>query len=968
MFKKTLISLAVASTLGLTGCWDDGGPTNKNANPNYKIVDTSIDASVVRPIFDPNPLSPTLAVPPHFDLLLLLGATQSADYDFTGLSSGTSPADDAINRLSGFSTTGAFNIPFNGELDPSTVIKGATVHLIALNVAPTIASAPDALPAINPTQIIQADPVSPNQPNYRVEVISLDGGTNNAIRVVPLEPLAEGQKYLVLVGSGVQGANGKNIDRSVQAANLADGTLGNPALANVKSLLQGLNTLGNGILASSGQSAALAYTFTTNQDTDVLRAMTSPFAYLPALGQKIGFTAQLKAVRDNYPGLNFSQLTPKLQELGGKAAALAAGELDPSTLTAQELMAITALGNVQTTLFGEPDADGDLPTPSPLQIAIGSEVSKGNMHLPQPRPSFFFSPDPAVDLATIAGLAPADPQNTPISEWNPIYAAATQVRVSQGAITLPYYQSLPGAEGRGIVDGHWIGSTSLETSLNDALVGEGNTIFRFLRDIDGALNVNGNFPFPQQKGNVTVPVVVYHPATGPARPDTCVDANSPNGVTIFQHGITVDRSVSMLPGILIANQACQAVVAIDQPLHGLAGATTGRVAGLTELDAESLIEDVEAVITLLSQDPVGNARAIGALTSLINADYIGERHFNFTADAALNPVAAATANVSSGSLFINPLNMLNSRDNVRQSIVDLLNVSASVGTFTIDGTSGAFADVPVHFVGHSLGGIAGTGFAALSNNGDLRAAYPVEPQPFFPQLDTVVLRDTSGQVTRLIENSPAFSGQILGGLAAQGVTQGSSDFENFFYIFQSVVDAGDPVSFAKDLGSSTTNILISEVIGDNTVPNEANINPLGSALSAPLAGTEPLMALIDLGAGGTALSSSGDELNLVTSSSLVNEGALPAASFFAGANPCTQANHGTFVGPIVPNAACPGSVANTSAAFAEMVRQTVLAILGLPVLQVTGATPADQPNLTVLGTSDTVENALDQDKVVQQLP
>lgn len=119
-------------------------------------------------------------------------------------------------------------------------------------------------------------------------------------------------------------------------------------------------------------------------------------------------------------------------------------------------------------------------------------------------------------------------------------------------------------------------------------------------------------------------------------------------------------------------------------------------------------------------------------------------------------------------------------------------------------------------------------------------------------------------MTRLIENSPSFSAPVLGGLADAGVSQGSGDFENFFYVFQSIVDAGDPVSFAKSLGESTDNLLVTEVIGDTTVPNEANVNPLGSAFSAPLAGTEPLMALLDLGAGGSLLSD-GADLNLLQS-------------------------------------------------------------------------------------------------------
>lgn len=970
MFKKTLISVAVASTLGLTGCFSEGG-AGSNADPDYKIEDTTIDTSLVRPVYNPNPLAEEAAFPINSDLILLLGATQSANYDFTGLSTGSSPADDAVNRLSGFSTSGAFSLKFDGALNPASVMANATVFLVPLNVAPAIATAPDALPNTNPASIVATDPFGQGlteenalvQPNYRADVVDLDGGTNNAIRIVPLEPLEEGQKYLVIVSDNVVGADGQPITRSVQDVALADGTLGNPALGNVKTLLGTLDKLGNGFLTAmnTGSKSALSYSFTTNSDTDVLRAMMAPGAFGSALGQKIGFNAQLKAVRDAYNGsdveesdkLNFSELTAKLSELGKKAEAIQGGTLDPATLPAAEIAAITRLV-----------ALADITTSEAIGNAIGAEVGD-TLHLPVPRPSYFSKPTSASDLATIESLAAQDPNNL-------IVLAASQVQVSQGAIALPYYQSLPGADGTGISTGSWEGSTSLEADLSESLE-PGVDTFRFLRDIDGKLNVNGYFPFPERKATTTVPVVIFHPVLDgtAAQPQSCApDATKPNGVTIFQHGITVDRSVSMLPAILLAQSACQTVVAIDQPLHGLAGATTGRVPGLEPLDADTLTATVNQV---LMAPGVAGSPLEAQLNALINADYIGERHFGFTANDQQQPVEADDlANVSSGSLFINPLNMLNNRDNLRQGVVDLLNVAASVQTFDIDGdftTQGDLADVPVHFVVHSLGGISGTTFASLVNdpilNDMLNDIYDTPDSPLarfdFPTLSTVVLHNTGGQVTRLIENSPAFSTPILGGLSAAGVNQGSADFESFFYVFQSVVDATDPVNFAEDLGASTSNILISEVIGDSTVPNEANVNPLGNAFPAPLASTEPLMALIDLGASGGTLAD-GAGLSLVQTGSMANGGALPAASFFAGDNPCAEANHRTFIGPATPanpeDLQCPGGT-NTIPAFSEMVRQTILAISGAPVLATLPTGPAD---LSVLGTSDTLENALDQDQ------
>ncbi|WP_300498858.1 MECDP-synthase [Marinobacter sp.] len=956
MFKKTLISLAVASSVGLTGCFDSAGSGSSNANPDYKIEDTTIDRSLVRPIYDPNPLSADPQFPINSDLILLLGATQSANYDFTGLSTGDTPADDAVNRLSGFSTSGAFSLKFDGELNPASVMANATVFLVPLKVPPAVASVPEALPNTNPSGINPADPflLDPSlQPNFRADVVSLDDGANNAIRIVPLEPLMEGQKYLVVISDDVRGANGKPVARAVQDVALADGTLGNPALGNVKSLLQSLDALGNGFLTamSTGSESALSYSFTTNSDTDVLRAMMAPAAFGTALGQKVGFTAQLKAVRDNFPTLNFSQLTAKLSELGQKAAAVQGGDLDISTLPAAEIAAITRLGEL-----------GAITTPANIESAITAEVGD-SLHLPVPRPSYFSAPTSASDLATIQGLAAQDANN-------PIVLAASQVQVSQGAIALPYFQSLPGSDGSALSTGSFQGSTSLEAGISESLE-PGVDTFRFLRDIDGALNVNGYFPFPEQKATTTVPVVAFHPATDASRPATCIDPDVPNGVTIFQHGITVDRSVSMLPGILLANQSCQAVIAIDQPLHGLASAPAGRLPGLTPLSEAALTTEIN---TILDNGGTGNATLDAQLNALISADYIGERHFNYTANAQQQPVSADLADVESGSLFINPSNMLNNRDNLRQGVVDLLNVAASVQTMGINGlpSSGDLAGLDVHFVGHSLGGISGTTFASLVNDPTLNATvngiYQSPGSPLngfeFRPLSTVVLHNTGGQVTRLIENSPAFSAPIIGGLAAAGVNQGSANFESFMYVFQSVVDATDPVNFAEGLGGSTTNILLSEVVGDTTVPNEANVNPLGQAFSAPLASTEPLMALIDLGAGGGTLAD-GAGLSLVQTGSAANEGALPAASFFTGTNPCTNANHGTFVGPATPpnpdDLQCPGG-SNTIPAFSEMVRQTILAIAGAPVLLTTGPDPEDAANLSVLGESDTLESALDQDQ------
>ena len=102
------------------------------------------------------------------------------------------------NDLSGFSTSGAFTLKFDGSLNPVSVQAGATVFLLPVNVADAVEGVPEALPNTNPSGIIQSNPFDLAAiPNFRADVVSVDGGSDNAIRIVPLEPLAEGQKYLV---------------------------------------------------------------------------------------------------------------------------------------------------------------------------------------------------------------------------------------------------------------------------------------------------------------------------------------------------------------------------------------------------------------------------------------------------------------------------------------------------------------------------------------------------------------------------------------------------------------------------------------------------------------------------------------------------------------------------------------------------------------------------------------------------
>jgi len=937
MYKKTLLSLAVASTLTLTGCLDEGS-NNKNGDPDYKITDTNFDSSLTRPLFNPNILTDSDTVmPTNYDLLLLLGTT-AADYDFTGLTSGTDPASNALNDLDGHSTSGQFDIEFNNSLNPATVLKNQTVFVVPLVTEPISPSFDQAIPkAVDPSNIdldgssgVTGAPfdlavfADPTKLNVRVEVIDINGGTDNAIRVTPLLPLPAETKFLVFMTDGILGTDGRAIGESKDYTYFKEGNAPS-ALAAVTGVVQGHDGLANAFVAASEQilgaaipnNVVMSHFFTTTNPTAVMDAMASPVTAFTKTGQQVVLLSGLQVVKDESTNPN-ATAGDHFANLGAAVADITANPGAPQTELGQKVAAAIGPYLLDPTLAA--------------QVVGGAFAGGGFKSMPIPRASHFYQTNNAATLTAFAGLDDA----------NLLKQAATTVKVSEGAITLPYYSPLPeGADGTNLITGMWRGDTNLETTLNGVITTLQGTYpdlpnFSFLRDADNTFNVTYSQPFALEIATVTVPVTITHPITTAGYP---CNASGITNVAIFQHGITADRSVSLIPAVNLAASGCIATIAMDQPLHGLGGSTVGLVPGLD----------------VLTQEDIAGSPVDGA-------DYIGERHFMFNdTSGTLTPeLQTDITNVSSGSLAINLKSLQTTRDSLRQAAMDLLNLNSSIVTFNIDGVPNALAGLPVHFIGHSLGGIAGTPYAAINNNATVRGAYaalaPDITEPFFKTLESVSLMNTGGQLTKLAESSSVFSGAVLGGLAANSVNQGSSTFESFMLLWQGTVDSIDPVNYGIDLGSTTPKILMSEVLNDLRVPNEANVNPLENALSAPLAGTEPLMALVDIGLGGTNLSD-GTGLGIIDSDTAPSAGLTGAqASFFANSNPCTDANHITFITPQTPPSAtdtiCPNG-SDTSAAFAEMITE-VTTLIAAGVVPVTANGPA------LLGKSTTIESALDQ--------
>jgi hypothetical protein len=275
-------------------------------------------------------------------------------------------------------------------------------------------------------------------------------------------------------------------------------------------------------------------------------------------------------------------------------------------------------------------------------------------------------------------------------------------------------------------------------------------------------------PLPVPTATLQVPVLVSVPNAASAFGAVSPTAGWP--VLIFQHGITRNREdlfavADSFADHGITNQTDPLYAAGANPLYaGLGLPASGSIERTFDLDVVNN--------TTLAPGP----------------------------DGLIDP---------SGSHFINLTSLLTARDNLREGVADLITLARSLPHMSL-GAAGV-NPAAIHYLGHSLGGIVGATFMGV-----IPAA----------QVGTATLAMPGGEVAQLLRDSPTFAPVINAGLAAQGLQQGTTLYEQFFRDAQTVVDAGDPINF---IALATTNhpIHVIQVVGsatslpDQVVPNSA---------------------------------------------------------------------------------------------------------------------------------------------------
>ena len=271
-------------------------------------------------------------------------------------------------------------------------------------------------------------------------------------------------------------------------------------------------------------------------------------------------------------------------------------------------------------------------------------------------------------------------------------------------------------------------------------------------------------PLPVATATIPIPVFV----TVPNAASTGGGVKPAGGwpAIIFQHGLTRDR----IDAVGIADSAADfgnyVVVSIDLPLHGIPGPTAS--------DGAFYQAGRERTFDL---DLVNN----GTLAS-------GN-------DGKIDP---------SGVHFVNVSAPIVTRDNLRQAAVDLLALARSLPDLDLDGDGTADINpTRIHYVGHSLGGIVGGVFLGTAGAAEVR---------------TGELANPGGGVAQTIFDSPAFGPRVKQGLAAQGIAENSTIYNQFIRDAQTIVDAGDPVNYIASAGSARP-LLLFQVVGGGTLPD-----------------------------------------------------------------------------------------------------------------------------------------------------
>ena len=272
----------------------------------------------------------------------------------------------------------------------------------------------------------------------------------------------------------------------------------------------------------------------------------------------------------------------------------------------------------------------------------------------------------------------------------------------------------------------------------------------------------------------------------------------------------------------------------------------------------------------LALGQIGAGMAAGKKVAIVVIDHPlhGERGF------ALSGSMATVTTSDNPTPYLNLGYLTVARDNLKQSVADLLGLRLAVGLANGNNQIGSAGNLKVHFLGHSLGAITGVNLLAVAN----QTTGSTQADALF-KFDTGGLAMPGGGIAPLLLNSPSFGPSIKMGVLTSGspalkagftayapncktaaatcfvneflpsldaATQAgaASTLQSYTFAAQSVLDSADPINLGSGVAKNFP-LFATEIVGDGALSLPDQVIP-NSIASAPLGGTEPLFRVLGL--------------------------------------------------------------------------------------------------------------------------
>lgn len=790
--------------------------------------------------------------------LLLVTAIGSA-LSLVGCGSGEDAPESVKTEYQVAATRVVFD-PSNGEVPvPSNILLSGTVD--------------------GTLNIPVADPTDGGNP--QVAINGLDGwGTHSTLTFDFSLPVDENGEQVTVTAASLEAPGAIRVFETIMGGNVAAGpqceTAPSPAVtcAVAAELTFGVDFI---VKATGPSGVAVVPLKPFKPATGYLVALTDNIQ--DSLGRSVK-ASQTYGLMKRPVSTDPVSADPSAQSLQGlinsHEAALAAFGVDTDTVTYASSFTTQSTGDalhmVKTTMAAKFSAMAQMGmTPSPSLGAMPMGYT-------------------AAQALVQAGALPNDPMN-------PAYAVANTADVWGGQVTLPYYSPLPTAENpTAPLEGRWMAKCDSGVSVLGAIQA-------------GAID-------PMNTPSIDPVWLTGGAATFvPAWVQACAQASTPEAIAAMDFpGVDPERHVTRynpIPAVQ-GEQTVNAVITVPNLATVNAVRASMGMDPIVQPASGWPVTIFQHGITAYKETSLALAGMMalnGVATVSIDHPLHGERGFGgINATAGQGP---ATAYMNLGSL-------LTTRDNLRQSITDLLGLRLS-----LNATNVPIDASRVYFTGHSLGAISGTTLSAVANAptptlppagnalfkvsgsslmapGGSIANFLLESNSFGPVIKSQLLYAQSPDFATAVNTAaanagvaptdPAFQGlmiqvynQFWASLSAGEQAAITSLFEQFAFAAQTVVDSADPINYAAT-AAATTPIHLIEVVGDGgeNLPDQVIPNVVANK---PLAGTEPLISALGLqGISSTYASADGTPVSGAvrftagSHSSLVDPSASPAAT------------------------------------------------------------------------------------------